>query len=163
MTVEEADSVGISANERTRHFRVDDGKANMARPPELAVWRKLESVDLGNGGFGLAGDNVQVAVPWKLPGIFDKVTEQHLCEVQRQMGDGEFATVPQAETWLGWLVGRVTGLETQSKGGRAHVRQVIEVWVKAGVIVETEAWNAKSRRMQAVYRCGSRDRGGAQS
>ena len=133
------------------------------RPPELAVWRRLESVDLGNGGFGLAGDNVQVAVAWRLPGLFDKVTEAHLCEVQRQMGDGEFAAATQTENWLGWLVGRVTGLETQSKGGRAHVRQVIEVWVKAGVIVEVEAWNAKSRRMQAVYRCGSRDRGGAQS
>ena len=133
MTVEEADRVGIPANERTRHFRVDDGKANMARPPELAVWRKLESVDLGNGGFGLAGDNVQVAVAWRLPGLFDKVTEAHLCEVQRQMGDGEFAAATQTENWLGWLVGRVTGLETQTKGGRAHVRQVIEVWVKAGV------------------------------
>ena len=163
MTTEEADRVGIPANERTRHFRVDDGKANMARPPELAVWRRLQSVDLGNGGFGLAGDSVQVAVAWKLPALFDKVTEAHLCEVQRQMGDGEFATATQTENWLGWLVGRVTGLETQSKGGRAHVRQVIEVWVKAGVIVETEAWNAKSRRMQAVYRCGSRERGGAQS
>src|SRR5215204_4594672 len=66
MTIEEADRVGIAANERTRHFRVDDGKANMARPPELAVWRRLESVDLGNGGFGLDGDTVKVAVPWKL-------------------------------------------------------------------------------------------------
>jgi len=162
MTVEEADRAGIDHVERRRLFRVDDGKQNMTPPAELATWRRLASVELNNGGFGTAGDNVQVAVAWQMPGAFGKVTERHLCEVQKQMGDGEFATVPQAENWLGWLVGRVTGLETESKGGRQHVRQVIEVWVKAGVILETQVWSPKNKRMQTVYRCGSRDRGGAQ-
>ena len=97
MTIEEADRVGIAANERTRHFRVDDGKANMARPPEcLAVWRRLESVDLGNGALGVAGDNVQVAVAWRLPGPLEKVTERHLCEVQQEMGDREFGVAAQS-------------------------------------------------------------------
>ena len=162
MTAEEADRVGIDAVERRRLFRVDDGKQNMTPPAELATWRRLASVDLGNGAFGIAGDNVQVAVAWQMPGPFEKVTEQHLGEVQKQMGDGDFATVPQAENWLGWLVGRVTGIETQSQGGRAHVRQVIEAWVKAGAILETQVWSEKGKRMQMVYRCGSRDRGGAQ-
>ena len=65
----------------------------MTPPAELATWRRLASVDLGNGAFGMAGDNVQVAVAWQMPGAFEKVTEAHLGEVQKQMGDGEFATV----------------------------------------------------------------------
>ena len=159
MTIEEADRVGIAANERTRHFRVDDGKANMARPPELAVWRRLESVDLGNGALGVAGDNVQVAVAWRLPGPLEKVTERHLCEVQQEMGDREFGVAAQSRDWLGYLVGQVIGIETTSVGGRRHVQQIIEIWVKSGVIVRTERWGEKTKRMQPAYRCGSRDRG----
>ena len=75
MTAEEADRVGIDAVERRRLFRVDDGKQNMTPPAELATWRRLASVDLGNGAFGIAGDNVQVAVAWQMPDAFEKVTE----------------------------------------------------------------------------------------
>ena len=42
------------------------------------------------------------------------------------------------------------------------MRQVIEVWLKAGAIQETQVWSEKGKRMQPVYRCGSRDRGRAQ-
>ena len=122
MTVEEADRAGIDALERRRLFRVDDGKQNMTLPDRARRLARLESVDLGNGAFGIAGDNVQVAVAWQMPGAFEKVTEQHLSEVQRQMGEREFATASQAENWLGWLVGRVTGIETFWAGGTKCAR-----------------------------------------
>jgi hypothetical protein len=75
------------------------------------------------------------------------------------MGEREFAAASQAKDWLGYLVGQVIGMETVSAGGRKHVQDIIEVWVKAGVIVRVERWNEKHKRMQAAYRCGSRDRG----
>jgi AAA domain/Bifunctional DNA primase/polymerase, N-terminal len=163
MSTEEAQQAGIEPIEQRRLFRVDDGKQNMAPLAELAKWRRLESVDLGNGAFGLAGDSVQVAIVWRAPGPFDRVTEQHLCEVQRRMGDQEFSIVPQAQDWLGYLIGEVTGIDTASVGGRKHLQHIIAGWVKAGVIVKGERWNEKSKRMQATYRCGSRDRGTSQS
>ncbi len=133
----------------------------MTPPAELATWRRLASVDLGNGAFGIAGDNVQVAVAWQMPDAFEKVTETHLARCRSKWGTANSRRSSQAENWLGWLVGRVTGIETQSKGGRAHVRQVIEAWLKAGAIQETQVWSAKGKRMQPVYRCGSRDLGSA--
>jgi hypothetical protein len=61
----DAEKAGIE--NRRSYFKVDNGKANLAPPPEKSEWRRFSSVDLGNGG-GLAdGDSVGVVVAWEWP------------------------------------------------------------------------------------------------
>jgi hypothetical protein len=52
MTKQEAEQLGVR-NRRT-FFRVENGKANLALPPEEADWFELRGQPLGNGGLGIA-------------------------------------------------------------------------------------------------------------
>ena len=65
MTEDEA-KAGL-VRERWRHFRADDGKANMRPPGAGARWYELKSISLGNARTGLAGDHVGVATAWEWP------------------------------------------------------------------------------------------------
>ena len=46
---------------------------------------------------GVASDNVQIAAGCGCGTVREGHTEQHLCEVQKRMGDKEFSTVPQGK------------------------------------------------------------------
>lgn len=64
MSKEEAEEMGVSAEDRIDFFRLDQGKANMSRRPASAIWRRLVGVGLGNGQGG-PEDIVGVPVAWK--------------------------------------------------------------------------------------------------
>jgi hypothetical protein len=61
MSKAEAEAASIDDVDRRLHFRIDNGKANMA-PPVAARWYKFEGVELPNS------DNVGVATFWPFPG-----------------------------------------------------------------------------------------------
>jgi hypothetical protein len=60
MSKEEAEAAGVEERYRRAHFRIDNGKANLAPPMEKAEWRKFVSVPLGNGTADEAGDSIGV-------------------------------------------------------------------------------------------------------
>ncbi len=65
MTEEEAERAGV---ERPRgFFWVDNGKANLAPPPDKSEWFILKSVSLENGGENPFGqpDYVAVVAQWQ--------------------------------------------------------------------------------------------------
>jgi len=66
MTPEDAAKAGLETH--IDHFRVDDGKANLARRAERAAWFRRLGVQIGNG------DWVAVAEPWQWPDAFEGVT-----------------------------------------------------------------------------------------
>ena len=121
------------ADERRRSFRVDDGKANMARRPSCRLatgskaWISATVVSVSpvttfrsrsRGSSPLSSTRSRKRTSARCSDKWATVNSRR----QRKRKTG----------WAGWSGG--SRVETQSKGGRAHVRQVIEVWVKAGVI-----------------------------
>jgi hypothetical protein len=66
MTSAEAHKAGLETH--VDHFRVDDGKANLARRAERASWWRKVSVELANG------DHVAAIEPWQWPDFSDHFT-----------------------------------------------------------------------------------------
>lgn len=66
MTKEEAQQLGINASrgEHLDFFRIEHGKANLSARSLKAAWRRMVSVELGNGGGG-PDDKIGVATLWK--------------------------------------------------------------------------------------------------
>ena len=95
MTTAEASQLGIHEDDRRRHVRIENGKANMG-PIGKAHWVKIETENLPNG------DEVACATLWTPPNPFDGVTVHDLKVVQRLVQGGAFRTDSQSKQWLGW-------------------------------------------------------------
>ena len=63
MTASEARTAGLETH--VDHFRIEDGKANLARRSERAAWWRKVSVELDNG------DHVAALEPWQWPDFSD--------------------------------------------------------------------------------------------
>lgn len=95
MTTTEATQLGIHDDDRRRHVRIENGKANMG-PIGKAHWVKIETEILPNG------DEVACATLWKVPNPFDGVTVADLRVVQRLVQGGAYRADSQSRQWLGW-------------------------------------------------------------
>ena len=141
MTEDEASVAGI---ERSRlHFRVDDGKANLAPPADKSTWFKLASVDLGNGHMG-AGDSVGVVTPWeyKLPNPLDDVSVADLRAAQKAVSNGRWRESSRSPDWVGIAVADALGLDLAKKADKAKVKRLLQIWISAGMFVVVEGKNA---------------------
>lgn len=137
MSKEEAERAGVEPEKRRLHFRVDDGKANMAPPMESATWYRMDSVDLGNGRGLEPSDNVGVATGWEMPGVLDSVTAAH-CErvIAMVRADPDYRTDSQAAHWIGKAIADVLGLDIESKGGKDQAKRVLKIWLDNGVLAK---------------------------
>ena len=96
MSKGEADKAGIDDVDRRLHFRIDNGKANMA-PPSAARWRKFVGVDLPNG------DNVGVVTAWEYPTAAAAVVDlpDVVCaQIQAEVAKGTFKASRSPRTGL---------------------------------------------------------------
>jgi hypothetical protein len=143
MSEKDAEKFGVESRWRWAYFRVDNGKANLAPPAEVATWRFMESVDLPNGEGDDPGDSVGVATPWTPPNAFDGVSPEHTAEVQARLAKAEGDGVPcrkdwRAATWAGYVVGEVVGFNTTDPSGRRRAESMLKKWVEAGVLREID-------------------------
>jgi hypothetical protein len=67
---------------------------------------------------------------------------------------GEFAQAPQANDWLGYLVGEVTKIDVRTRGGRLRMQEILNIWLKNGFIVAGERFVKKQNRAQPTFRRG---------
>lgn len=134
MTKEEAERAGVE-NHRA-HFRVDNGKANLAPPPDRSAWYRLASVSLGNGPesfhFLDLSDHVAVVEPWEWPNTLDDVTVEDLRRAQRAVEGGRWRESPQATDWVGKPIADVLGIELD-KAGKARVQSLLKMWIANGM------------------------------
>ena len=146
MEKDEAESAGIPEDERRRYVRSDDAKANLAPPAGRSEWIKLESYELPNG------DNVGVVVPWAWPDVMDGLDGGDLLRVQRALDGQGFRKNAQAERWAGHEVGRVLGIDTGDKAGKARATKLLAEWVRVGalVVVERDDEHRKARPVVEV-------------
>ena len=70
MTPGEAPKAGLETH--VDHFRIEDGKANLARRSERAIWWRKVSIELENG------DNVVAIEPWEWPDPYDNFTREEI-------------------------------------------------------------------------------------
>lgn len=130
---EEAMKLGVSEHEALGIFRVDDGKSNLAPPAEKAVYRRMSGVKLPNGEF------IGVAVPFKMPELFDNVTAKHAVQAQRLIGSAAERQEPMrasmmAKAWAGNAVATVLDLDMDKKHEKAKVKAILQKWIDTDVL-----------------------------
>ena len=140
MSKEEAKNFDIEEGERRRYIRSDNGKSNMTRPADKADWYRLESVELGNSGFGsVGGDEVGVATKWEAPEFAARIADtEGILKVQAVMdAGGPWRESPQSqkEPWVGLAIGEAFSYISSGsmpQRARKHVNETIAAWLKDG-------------------------------
>ena len=143
MSEEEEAKAGKShVQDRRQFFRVDNGKANMALPPNRSTWFKLVSVRLPNGEGGLIDNGDEIGVPtlWEWPNAFEGVTAADLAEAQKRIGVKPIwrANI-QSANWVGHGISDIFGVDSMEKGGRARLNAILKVWLANGALKIIEA------------------------
>ena len=145
MTKEEAERAGV---EKPRgFFRVDNGKANLAPPPDKTEWFALKSISLDNGGddpFDLP-DYVAVVTPWQWPDALEGVTVTDLRKVQMAVAAGPWRKDPQAAEWVGKAVAQAMGLDASDKASKAKISGLLKTWIGSGMLKVVEGRDEKSK------------------
>ena len=152
MTEEEAAKAGIEDKPRL-YFNVDNGKANLAPPPDGKFWFKLASVNLGNGetltsggqSVELLGDEVGVVTPWRWPDPLEGIQAADILKAQKAVGEAETACRAdiQAKAWVGHVIGEALGIDTTTPAGKGKVKSLLAIWIKSGMFREVDGQDEK--------------------
>jgi hypothetical protein len=141
MTEQEAKRAGIDPSARRKYFKGENGKANLAPPPEGADWFQIASVLLGNGRPGElfeTGDSVGVVNKWEWPDYLADVTGAHFEKAATAIRAGRWRENSQAKDWVGYAIARALDLDLNDRADKASVAAMIAMWVKAGSLVVVE-------------------------
>jgi hypothetical protein len=133
MTQQEGEDANVE-NSRL-HFRINDGKVNLAPPAEEAAWCKLESVSLGND-IGGPPDLVGVATRWRWPDPFDEVSVNDLREVQKRLAIGHHRADSRSKEWAGFMVAEVLGWDLLSASVKKDLQKLLKKWCTSGAVRE---------------------------
>ena len=133
MTKEQAEKAGLDTHRG--YFRADNGKANLAPPPDRSAWFRLAPVPLGNGDDG--GDFVAVVEPWQWPDALDGMTVEDLRRAQRAIAGGRWRENAQAKDWAGIAIAEALGIELDV-AGRGRVKALLKTWIGTGMFVVVE-------------------------
>ncbi|MCK1367232.1 bifunctional DNA primase/polymerase [Bradyrhizobium sp. 62] len=164
MTVEEAKKAGIDTNERFSYFRINSGKANLAKRTGHSEWRRLVSVDVGNGTKWTPGDSVGVVERWEWPtetSDVDEITPDQLNEIRRRIAGACYAKNFQSDDWAGKVFADVLGLD--AKEDRAKIVRMMTGAIKKEQFVVNKRYDrekARERPMFEVAPIPHRDSGG---
>jgi AAA domain len=155
MTTAEAAQLGIHEDDRRRHVRIENGKANLG-PIGKAHWVKIETEILPNG------DEVACSTLWKAPNPFDGVTSHDLRVVQRLVQGGAFRTDSQSPQWLGWWMAENLphlNIKTRhadkprDKAEVARLNSILKTWLKNKALA-TETRDDEKRRPKDFFIAG---------
>ena len=126
MSKEEAETANIE--ERRRYFRITYGKANLFLPSEVADWREMKTISLGNGRDG-PSDEVGVTVRWTWPSALDGLQSSDLAKVQDKISSGEWAENSQASNWAGFAVAEALGIDAADKASKGRIKSLLRTWI----------------------------------
>ncbi|SFM99695.1 ATP-binding protein [Methylobacterium pseudosasicola] len=150
MTKDQAEKAGIPTNRG--FFRVDNGKANLAPPPDKSDWFQLVSVSLGNGPPGILdyGDHVAVVEPWEWPDPFEGVGADDLRAAQSEVAGtiaagARWRLNVQSPDWVGIPIARALKLNHDDKGHRSRISRMLKVWIETGMFAVVEGKDGKGK------------------
>jgi hypothetical protein len=148
MSEEEAQRVGVKAEDRKSYIRHDSVKQNMARPPAAADWYRLVSVNLGNGNLTYPeGDEVQTVEMWTPPSPWDglswEMIEQILTRLDRGtiMGERYGFDHRAGDRWAGHAV-----MAFHKTAGEGQATAILKRWGEAGLLTVVKWMNPKTRK-----------------
>ncbi|WP_082173647.1 AAA family ATPase [Methylobacterium platani] len=136
MTKEEAERAGV--DQRRRYFRVDNGKANLAQPPERGSWFHLASISLGNGPESLLAlsDHVAVVEPWSWPDPLEGMSVEDLRAAQAAVCvGGPWRENVQAGDWVGRPIAGALKLDPNEPQHRERIKKMLKIWIANGMFV----------------------------
>ena len=145
MSEDEAVRLGVDPSEARSIMRVDDGKSNLAPPAAVAVYRKMQGVQIANGEW------VGVCVPYKLPDAFDGVSGKDARTIQRLVANANEAGNPyresaQSKSWVGVAVADLIDIDITDKAGRNKVATIIKTWIKSKVLAVEKVQDSRQAR-----------------
>jgi AAA domain len=144
----DAETLGITAEERWQYVRLDDAKTNMAPKATKARWFKLEREDLGNATAAYpSGDKVATMTTWEAPSVWAKTTAASLNEALDSIAEGPQPGLFYTSTkrgggalWAGQVLVNILDV------GESQAKQMISMWLKSGLLFEFEYDHPKYRR-----------------
>jgi AAA domain len=148
MTSEEAQTFGISEEQRRCFIRMDSAKVNIAPPAAHAKWFRLIGIPLGNATeLYPHGDTVQTVEPWVPPDIWKDLSidalNRILTVIDNGLPDGNrYSDARSATDRAAWKV-IVEHAPDKTEG---QAREVIKTWVKNGVLVRYSYDNPATRK-----------------
>jgi len=148
MSVEEAQTFGLSEDKRRQLVRMDSAKVNLTPPMTMAKWFRLVDVPLGNPSTLYPnGDNVQTVEPWTPPdtwaGLNNDLLNRILTEIAAGLPDGNrYSDGPNATDRAAW---RVVQQHAPAKT-EGQSREIIKTWVKTGLLVHRGYENPATRK-----------------
>jgi hypothetical protein len=154
MSEQEANSFGISPEERTRYIRLDKGKVNLAPPAGTAMWFRLVGVRLGNGNEEYPnGDEVQTVEPWQPPNTWEGLSSETLKAVLTEIDVGlpngqRYSNAPKAGNRAAWPVVQ----KHCSDRTEGQCREIINTWVKNGVLYQEDYADPIARKSRIGLR-----------
>lgn len=143
MTSTEATKAGV--DNPADYFRIDFGKANLAKRSGRSDWRRFVSVPLMNGkGLVKTGDEVGVVESWRWPtpdiiaeraateasAIVADVPADTLAGLKVRLENGQYKASDQAKQWAGCVVAEILGLDP--KADRKRIAEMLTAWIDLG-------------------------------
>jgi hypothetical protein len=148
MSKEEGEKAGVE-NHR-QYFRTYVDKGNLAPPAETSDWYKLESVDLGNGAVGAAGDNLGIVTPWEWPDPLAGMTGADFEKAAAAIRAGKWRESPQATEWVGYPIARALKLNLSKKADKAKIKELIKIWIGTGALAVVDGEDSQRKRRKFV-------------
>jgi hypothetical protein len=143
MTPDEAAKLGIAEDNRRRHIRIANGKANMG-PVGKADWIKIELENLPNG------DEVACSSRWTPPNPFDGVSTTDMATGAQLAATGALRADSRSPAWFGYALADLLhipvsyGADNNPKD-LARLNTIIKTWIKNKVL-KIEPREDESRR-----------------
>jgi phage/plasmid primase-like uncharacterized protein len=146
MEPDEAARFGLATH--IDHFRIEAaGKNNLARPADKAEWFVREGVALPNGDF------CAVVTQWTPPDPFEGIGLEHAKRVQVRLMDaepGDWRESPQANNWIGILVGEVCEIDPTDKAGKARLKGIVRQWITNGILAVDHITDKRNGRQVPI-------------
>jgi hypothetical protein len=143
-TMSEKTGAEVGVENHRFYFSLQNGKGNMAPPPNKADWFKLASVTLGNGrGLYPEGDHVAVVEAWKFPDPAAAITALDFDKAAAMIRSGSWRLDWQCENWVGVAVANALDLDLDKPTEKATVKAAIGMWLRSGSLVVVERRDAK--------------------
>lgn len=155
MTKEEATTMGIDEKDARSYVRIADSKENMAPFSPHAEWYRLKNHELGNGGFGVDGDHVQVIVAYRPKiEIVDELSEDTTARILDAVDASACYEGIMSHQWVGYTIARAMGIDVGVGGDtkgyaveRRKIRKIAEKLIRSGQLVAVSGREGRNRNL----------------
>jgi AAA domain-containing protein len=161
MTTDDANALGIPADDRLQYARLDDAKANLAPRAPKASWFRLDHVVLDNADATYPhGDQVVVIESWEPPSVWDSMPVRD-CNIALDRieaglpGGGRYTNNRRGggERWAGAILVEMFDFT------EAQAASVIKTWIANGVL-SLETYKDSGRKERTGLRVNHTKRPG---